>query len=187
MAAELDSPSVTGVAGRYASALFDLAREQDEVADVEADLGRFETLVRESDDLGRLVASPAFSAEDQVKGVSGVLDRANIGGLAGNFIKLAARNRRLFAVLDMVRDYRKLASAARGEATAEVVSAEPLSDAQEAALKDALRESAGRDVALTKRVDPDLIGGLIVRLGSRQVDTSLRTRLAGMKKAMASA
>lgn len=184
MAAEFDSPSVSGVAGRYASALFDLAKERGEVETVERDLGRFEELVNTSDDLRRLVTSPAFSAEAQVKGVMAVLGRADVSGLAANFIGLAARNRRLFASLDMVEAFRTLAARERGEVTAEVTSAEPLSDGQEAALRDALREVAGKEVTLTKRVDADLIGGLVVQLGSRQIDTSLRTRLAAMRKAM---
>ena len=187
MAAEFDSPSVSGVAGRYASALFDLAKERGEIERVEGDLGRFEALVNESDDLRRLVMSPAFSADEQSKGVVAVAQRAGIEGLASNFLGLVARNRRLFVVMDMVKAFRTLASRERGEISAEVTSAEPLSDGQENALRDALREAAGRDVSLTKRVDPDLIGGLVVKLGSRQIDTSLRTRLAGMRKAMMNA
>ena len=187
MAAEFDSPSVSGVAGRYASALFDLAKDRGEIERVEGDLGRFEALVNESDDLRRLVMSPAFSAAEQSKGVVAVAQRAGIEGLASNFLGLVARNRRLFVVMDMVKAFRTLASRERGEISAEVTSAEPLSDGQENALRDALREAAGRDVSLTKRVDPDLIGGLVVKLGSRQIDTSLRTRLAGMRKAMMNA
>ncbi len=184
MAADSPSSAVSGVAGRYASALFDLAKERGEIEAVEGDLGRFETLVNENEDLRRLIMSPAFSAEEQVKGVMAVLDRVGIGGLAANFIGLVARNRRLFVVMDMVKGFRAFASAERGEVTAQVTSAEPLSEGQEAALRDALREAAGREVSLTSRVDPDLIGGLVVQLGSRQIDTSLRTRLAGMRKAM---
>ncbi|MEM7568035.1 MAG: F0F1 ATP synthase subunit delta [Pseudomonadota bacterium] len=184
MAAEIQSPAVSGVAGRYASALFDLAKERGDIEGVEAELGRFEDLVNANDDLRRLIMSPAFSAQEQVKGMMAVLERAGIGGLAANFIGLVARNRRLFVVLDMVKAYRAFASAERGEVTALVTSAEPLSDAQEQSLRDALREAAGSEVSLSKRVDPDLIGGLVVQLGSRQIDTSLRTRLASMRKAM---
>ena len=188
MTAEFESPSVSGVAGRYASALFDLAKERGDIEKVEGDLTRFETLVNESDDLRRLVTSPAFSAEAQMKGVMAVLERAGISGLAANFVGLVARNRRLFVVMDMVKAFRRLASRERGEVTAEVTSAEPLSDSQENALREALKAAAaGKDVSLTKRVDPGLIGGLVVKLGSRQIDTSLRTRLAGMRKAMANA
>ena len=187
MTAEFESPSVSGVAGRYASALFDLAKERGEIERVEGDLTRFEALVNESDDLRRLVTSPAFSAEAQTKGVMAVLARVGISGLAANFVGLVARNRRLFVVMDMVKAFRRLASRERGEVTAEVVSAEPLSDSQESALREALKAAAGRQVSLTKRVDPGLIGGLVVKLGSRQVDTSLRTRLAGMRKAMVNA
>lgn len=179
-----DLPILSGVSGRYASALYDLAREQDAVAAVEADLNRFGAMLDESDDLQRLVRSPAFSADAQTKGLMAVLERAGISGLAANFIGLVARNRRLFVVRDMVRDFAKLAAHDRGEVTAQVTSAEPLSDAQEDALRAALREVAGREVTLTTRVDPALIGGLVVKLGSRQIDTSLKTRLAGMRRAM---
>lgn len=187
MTAEFESPSVSGVAGRYASALFDLARERGEIEKVEGDLTRFETLVNDSEDLHRLVMSPAFSAAEQSKGITTIAGRAGIDGLAINFLGLVARNRRLFVVMDMIKAFRTLSSRERGEINAEVTSAEPLSDAQESALREALRAAAGKDVSLTKRVDADLIGGLVVKLGSRQIDTSLRTRLAGMRKAMINA
>jgi F-type H+-transporting ATPase subunit delta len=175
---------VSGVAGRYAAALFDLANEQGAVAEVERDLDRFAALVAESSDLERLVRSPIFQADEQIRAVSAVAEAAGIGGLALNFILLSARNRRLFAVLDMVRAFKALAAEARGEVTAEVVSAEPLGDAHAAALKQALRDHVGKEVSLAAKVDPALIGGLVVKLGSRMIDTSLRTRLNALKVAM---
>ena len=175
---------VSGVAGRYASALFDLALDENALEAVERDLDGFAALVDESADLRRLVRNPIFTADEQTRALRAVLDRAGIGGLTGNFLLLTARNRRLFAVADMIRAFKALTAARRGEVRADVTSAEPLSDTQTAALSEALREVTGRDVTLNARVDPALIGGLVVRLGSRQIDTSLRTRLNALKVAM---
>lgn len=175
---------VSGVAGRYASALFELALESGSVETVEADLERFRALLEESDDLRRVVRSPVFTAEVQARAVQAVLERAGIGGIAGNMVALAARNRRLFAVPDMIAAFKRLAAEHRGEVSAQVTSAEPLSDKHVAALKEALKSVAGKDVALDRRVDPSLLGGLVVKLGSRMIDTSLRTRLNSLKVAM---
>lgn len=177
-----DDPMMATVAGRYASALFELASEQKQVAEVETALGQFETLVDGSDDLRRLVRSPVFSADDQVKAINAVLARAGIGGLAGNFLRLIAKNRRLFAVRDMIRGYRMLAARERGEVEAEVTSAFPLSQAQLDALRDQLRASVGgKPVTMSTRVDPGILGGLIVKMGSRMVDSSIRTKLVSLK------
>jgi len=158
---------VSGVAGRYATALFDLASESNAVEAVERDLDRFAALVDASPDLRRLVRNPIYTADEQTRALRAILDRVGIGGLTANFLGLVARNRRLFAVLDMVRAFRALAAQRRGEIKADVTSAEPLNDAQMQALKEALRDVTGRDVTLATRVDPALIGGLVVRVGSR--------------------
>ena len=179
-----DEPIMASVAGRYASALFELASEQRAVADVEKNLVEFQELLDGSPDLQRLIRSPVFSAEDQLKALSAILDRAGIGGLAGNFFRLIAKNRRLFAVPDMIKAFRALSARARGEVEADVTSAFALKDAQVEALKEALRASAGKDVQLNLRVDPGLIGGLIVKLGSRMIDSSLRTKLNTLKVRM---
>lgn len=179
-----DKTLVSGVAGRYATALFDLALESGALDAVDADLSRFTALLDESDDLVRLVQSPVFAAEDQLRAVSAVLAKAGIGGLVGNFVKVAASNRRLFAVPGMVSGYRQLLAKHRGEVTAEVTSAEPLSDLQTAALKEALKAQIGKDVTLSSNVDPALIGGLVVKVGSRMIDTSLRSKLNSLKIAM---
>lgn len=179
-----EANDVTGVAGRYASALFDLAKEAGAVEIVESDLSRFEALLTESADLERLVRSPAFTSEQQLAAVTAVLKAAGIGGLAGNFIKLVASNRRLFAIARMIRDYRALTAAARGETTAEVTVAEPLTERQESALKAALHGVTGKDVRILAKVDPSILGGLIVQIGSRMVDSSLKTRLNAIKHAM---
>ncbi len=180
-----DSKALTsGVAERYASALFELALDGKSLESVEADLGRFSDLLTESEDLHRLVNSPVFSADDQYRAVTAVLEAAGIGGLVANLVKVAAQNRRLFAVPGIISAFSRLAARHRGEVAAEVTSAEPLSEAHITALKNALRKSLDKDVALETKVDPDLIGGLILRVGSRMIDGSLRTKLSSLKLAM---
>ena len=172
------------MAGRYATALFELALEANAVEAVQADLDRFDALVTESTDLTRLVRSPVFSAEEQLQALSAVLDRTGISGLAANFLKLAASNRRLFAVRDMISAFRTLVAQHKGEVTAEVTVAEPLKDQHVDALRAALKSVTGKDVDLDIKIDPAIIGGLVVKLGSRMVDTSLRTKLNAIKHAM---
>jgi F-type H+-transporting ATPase subunit delta len=175
---------VSGVAGRYATALFDLARDANSIDAVQADLDRFGTLVAESADLARLVRSPVFSAEEQLAALSSVLQRAGIGALAAQFLKLVTQNRRLFAVADMARGFRDLVAQYRGETTAEVTVAEAIKDDHVAALRNALKAVSGKEVDLKIKVDPAIIGGLVVKLGSRMVDSSLRTKLNSIKHAM---
>lgn len=180
-----ESEHVSGVAGRYASALYALADEQRQTAEVAAALATIQTMIGESPDLQRLVRSPVFSSAEQTKALDALLSRAGISGIAANFVRLVAAKRRLFALSDMIRDYDKLYDVARGLTRAEVTSASPLSDAQVAALKDQLRgTSGGKDVELSVKVDPAIIGGLIVKLGSRMVDGSLRTKLNAIRTAM---
>jgi F-type H+-transporting ATPase subunit delta len=176
---------VSGVSGRYASALFSLAQDDRQAEPVAEALSRFDALIAESPDLERLVRSPVFSAADQLKALDAVLGQAEIGGVAANFIRLVATKRRLFFIREMIADYRKLYEASRGVTRAEVTSASPLSDANVAALKESLRASSGgREVALDTKVDPSIIGGLIVKLGSRMVDGSLKTKLNAIRLAM---
>ena len=172
------------MAGRYATALFELALEANAVEAVKADLDRFDALVAESADLNRLVRSPVFSAEEQLQALSVVLDRVGISGLAANFFKLLAANRRLFAVRDMIKAFRALIAQHKGEATAAVTVAEPLKDQHVDALRAALKSVTGKDVDLDIKIDPAILGGLVVKLGSRMVDSSLRTKLNGIKHAM---
>ena len=172
------------MAGRYATALFDLAAEVNTIDAVKADLERFDALTAASADLTRLVRSPVFSAEEQGQALGAVLDRAGIGGLAAKFLKLVTANRRLFAVRDMIRGFRGLVAQHKGEATAQVTVAEQLKDEHIAALRAALKSVSGKDVDLETNVDPAIIGGLVVKLGSRMVDTSLRTKLNSIKHAM---
>jgi F-type H+-transporting ATPase subunit delta len=179
-----EDPSVSGVSGRYATALFELARDEKSVDAVEADLDRFDALLGDSADLKRLVRSPVFSADIQLKALIAVLDRAGITGIAANFLKVLTRNRRLFAITDVIRAFRALVAKFKGEASADVTVAERLSDRNLDALKTALKSVTGKDVALNVKVDPSIIGGLVVKLGSRMVDSSLRTKLNSIKHAM---
>jgi F-type H+-transporting ATPase subunit delta len=177
-------PIVSGMAGRYATALFDLARESKAIDAVKVDLDRFDALIAESADLTRLVRSPVFSADEQLQALGAVLERAGIGSLAAKFLKLVTANRRLFAVRDMIRAFRERVALDKGEATAEVTVAEKPSDKHLEALRAALKTVSGKDVDLDIKIDPSIIGGLVVKLGSRMVDTSLRTKLNAIKHAM---
>jgi F-type H+-transporting ATPase subunit delta len=179
-----EDPSVSGVSGRYATALFELARDEKSVDAVMADLTQFEAMLAGSADLTRLVRSPIFGADVQSKALSAVLDDAKIGGISAKFLKLLTANRRLFAVSDVIRAFRALVAKFKGEATADVTVAEPLNDKNLDALKTALKSVTGKDVALNVKIDPAIIGGLIVKLGSRMVDSSLRTKLNSIKHAM---
>jgi F-type H+-transporting ATPase subunit delta len=175
---------VSGMAGRYATALFELALESNAIDAVKADLERFDALVAENADLRRLVRSPVFGADEQAKALKAVLAAAGIGGLSAQFLELVTSNRRLFAVRDMIRGYRQLVARHKGEVTAQVTLAEQPSDAHLAAIKDALAAVTKKDVQVDVKVDPAIIGGLVVKLGSRMVDSSLRTKLNAIKHAM---
>ena len=182
MAAE--HPSVSGVSGRYATALFELARDEKSIDAVKADLDKFDAMLNDSTDLKRLVRSPVFAAETQARAISAVLDKAGISGISANFLKVLTANRRLFAVADVIRAFNALVAKFKGEASADVTVAEPLSDKNLDALKSALTTISGKDVTLNVKVDPSIIGGLVVKLGSRMVDSSLRTKLNSIKHAM---
>lgn len=179
-----EEASVSGMAGRYATALLELALEAGSVDAVRADLDRFGAMMTDSADLTRLVRSPVFTSEEQARAVAAVLAKAGIEGLSARFIQLVARNRRLFAIRDMIGAFRTLVARHRGEASAEVTVAEPMADKHLAALKQALASVTGKEVDLAVRVDPAIIGGLVVKVGSRMIDTSLRTKLNSMKLAM---
>jgi len=177
-------PIVSGMAGRYATALFELALEEKAVDAVRADLEKFQALVDANPDLQRLVRSPVFTADEQARALGGVLEKADIDGLAAKFLKLVASNRRLFAVREMIVAYRALVARHKGEVSAEVTVAEELNDKYRDALAAALKSLTGKDVDLAVKVDPAIIGGLVVKLGSRMVDSSLRTKLNAIKHAM---
>jgi F-type H+-transporting ATPase subunit delta len=175
---------MAGVAGRYASALLETANEQGQLAAIEADIDTLQGALAESDDLRRMVRSPVFSAEDQAKALDALLGRIGVNPLTLNFFKVLARNRRLFAAEDIIRAFKALAAEARGEVQAEVASAVALSDSQLDALKEQLKSSVGKDVQLESTVDPSLLGGLVVKIGSRMIDSSLKTKLATLNTRM---
>ncbi len=176
---------VSGMAGRYAAALHALAVEQNATGPVGAALATFQALLDESPDLRRLVRSPVFSADEQTRALTPLLDKAGIGGTAANFIKLVAAKRRLFAIPDMIAGYKALDDAANGVTRATVTVAEPLSDTQTQALRQQLAAVAGaKSVDLDVSVDPSIIGGLVVKVGSRMVDSSLKTKLNAIRTRM---
>jgi F-type H+-transporting ATPase subunit delta len=180
-----EDPHISGMAGRYANALFELARESKAIDAVKADLERFAGLIGESADLQRLVRSPVFGADEQLKALSAILDKAGITGLAANFLRVITTNRRLFAARDMIRAYRALVARHKGEVSAQVTVAEALGDKNIEALKSALKSvTGGKDIDLDVRIEPAIIGGLVVKVGSRMIDSSLRTKLNAIKFAM---
>ncbi|WP_324288918.1 F0F1 ATP synthase subunit delta [Hoeflea ulvae] len=176
-----NSHHISGVAERYASSLYELAVEANSVDAVAKDLDRFKVMIDGSTDLQRLVDSPVFSAEDQSRSIIALIEKAGITGLVGNFLKVVASNRRLFAVPMMIRAYHEAVARDRGEVTADVTTAHALSPEQEQELKATLSSVTGKTVTLDVTVDASLLGGLIVKVGSRQVDTSLRTKLSTLK------
>jgi len=176
--------TVSGVAGRYATALFELGLEEKALEQIEIDLNRFGEALDAVEDLARLVKSPVFSAEEQGRALAAILEELEIEGLTKNFLLLVSKNRRLFAVPDMMTAFRAMLAAHRGETSATVTAASKLTEAQVTALKQALQAALGKDVMLDQRVDPSLIGGLMVKVGSRMIDTSLRSKLTSLKHAM---
>ena len=178
------STGTTGLAGRYAAALFDLAQERHAIDQVTGDLDQLQAMMRESADLRRVVESPLFSRDEQSKAMAAIAEHAGLSEIVTNFLAVIVRNRRLFALEDMIRAWRELLARHRGEVTAEVTSATPLSEAQQNALQQALKDAIGSNVAVSHDVDPGLLGGMVVRVGSRMVDSSLRTKLHRLQLAM---
>lgn len=175
------------LAGRYASALFDLAAESGTVTAVESDLDRLSAALKESADLRSLTTNPEVSRDAAEAAVGGVAQLLQLSDLTRNFLGVLAQNRRLSALPSMIRAFNTIAAAQRGEVTAEVSSAHALSDAQLASLKDKLTAREGRTVKLSTSVDPDLLGGLVVTIGSKRIDGSIRTRLNTLANAMKNA
>ena len=181
---EISGGITASLAGRYASALYDLASEQNAVPAVESDLEKLNSAIRESDDLAALVNNPQITRQAAGKAMDGVAGLLGLSTLTKNFLGVLAGNRRLSALPGMVRAFAAIAAAHRGEVTAQVTSAHPLDDAQLAALAAKLKTREGRDVKLKTAVDPDILGGLVVRIGSQMIDSSIRTRLNSLAQAM---
>jgi F-type H+-transporting ATPase subunit delta len=174
----------SGLAGRYAAALFDLADERHALDAVAGDLRELRTMVTGSPDLVRLLRSPVLSREQQAKAVEALAERAGLSELTRSFLGVVAGNRRLFAMPDMIEAYLKKLAERRGEVTALVTVAQPLNAARQTALTEQLRRALGARVAVDVRVDPSLLGGMIVKVGSRMVDASLASRLQRLRLAM---
>jgi F-type H+-transporting ATPase subunit delta len=174
----------TGLAGRYANAVFELAQEQGKVDRVAEDFAALKSMIADIPEFARLVRSPLLGHEDQTRALKPVLENAGADALTIKFLLTLAGKRRLFALDQVIAAYDRLVARLKGEVQAEVVSAHALSAAQTAELKSVLKEKLGREPRLDTKVDPTLLGGLVVKVGSRMIDSSLRTKLAGLRAAM---
>jgi F-type H+-transporting ATPase subunit delta len=172
------------IADRYASALFDLAKEGNALDAVAQDLKKLSDLIASNREVADLVKSPVLTRDQASNGMGGLMNRIGVDPLTWKFVKLLADKRRLFVLPQIARAYAQRLSDQRGEMTAEVVSAQALKDGQIAAIKASLRDTYKRDVRLETRVDPALIGGIIVKAASRQIDTSIRSKLQALSGAM---
>lgn len=184
MAVADEATRVSGLAARYATALFELAHERDALDAVAGDLATVRAMLDESADLRRMVRSPVIARDAQGRAIAAIAAHAGLGELAANFLGLLARNRRLFALSEMIRGFDARLALHRGEVTAEVASARPLSEAQQQEINAALARALDRKVLLRDIVDPSLIGGLVVKVGSRMIDASLKARLQALRLAM---
>jgi F-type H+-transporting ATPase subunit delta len=175
---------LTQIARPYAQALFDLAKSENAVDTVEQGLVAVGRLSSESEDFSRFLRSPVISADVKAQALEKLLAEARPDPTVANFLRVVARNGRLFALPAIIRGFRGLAAAARGEITADVSSAAPLSDTQRSNLAETLTRKIGKTVTLNEHVDHSLIGGLVVKVGSQMIDSSLKTKLTAMKVAM---
>lgn len=181
---ELSAGIQASLAGRYAVALFDLASEQGAVSTVESDLDKLVAALHESADLAAFIGSPEASRTEFAKAMAALGGHLKLSGLTQSFLGVLAQNRRVGKLPSIIRAFHMIAAAQRGEVTAEVNSAHALSAEQLATLEARLKAREGRNVKLTSRVDPDLLGGLVVTIGSKRIDSSIRSRLNSLAKAM---
>ena len=179
-----DNSHIAGLALRYANAVFELATEAGSIAAVEGDFLQLKAMLKDSPELMRLVRSPLFSRDDQARGMQAVLAKAGTGELARKLVLLLAEKRRLFALLDIIAAFEQLLAAQRGEVAADITSARPLSAEETAELRRVLKAKLGREPKLTAQVDERLLGGLVLKVGSRMIDSSLRSKLDGLRAAM---
>ena len=179
-----EATGVASLAERYAAALFELADERHALDAVAGDLRELRTMLQQSHDLARLLRSPVLSREDQAKAIAALSERAGLSELTRDFLGVVAGNRRLFAVPAMIEAYLNQLAERRGEVTAEVTTAQPLNETQQNTLGEQLRRAVGRRVTVDLRVDPSLLGGMIVKIGSRMIDGSLKSRLHRLQLAM---
>ena len=181
---DISSGIQASLAGRYAIALFELARDEKQIDEVGASLARLRQAVTESADLRELISSPLIGREDQARAIGAVVGSLGLDRLTGNFVGVLAQNRRLSQIPAVIRNFNLLAARHRGEITAEVTSARPLDDDQVAQIKQQLRTRMGRDIAVELNVDPAILGGLVVKIGSQMIDSSIRTKLNTLAHAM---
>jgi F-type H+-transporting ATPase subunit delta len=181
-----EATGVSGLAERYAAALFDLADERRALDQVADDLRQLRAMLQASSDLLRLIRSPILSRGDQAKAIGALAVHAGLSQLVRDFLGVVARNRRLFAITSIIEAFLQKLAMRHGEVSAQVTSAQPLSDAQLATLNEQLRRSIGSRVSVDLRVDPGLIGGMVVKVGSRMVDGSIRSKLQRLQLAMKS-
>jgi F-type H+-transporting ATPase subunit delta len=179
-----DTSLAAGLAGRYATALYELADEAKQLDAVAADLARIRAMIDESEELRRMMSSPLISRAQQAKSIDALVEQAGIGDLTRRFVRTVAGNRRLFGLRAVIDAFNRMLADRRGELTAEVTSAKPLSPQQAEAVNAALRGAVGRKVSMDLKVDPKLLGGLRVKVGSRLVDASLASKLQRLQLAM---
>lgn len=179
-----EKSSVSGLSGRYALALLDLAEDKKQLDKVAEELGELKQLVEGSEDLTRLIRSPIYSRDEQSQAMAAILDKAGASDLTRRFVLVVAQNRRLFVLAEMIDTYLAELARRRGEVTAEVTAARKLTAAQRKALDATLKKVVGAKVKVDLTVDPGLLGGLVVRVGSRMIDSSLRTKLAKLQFSM---
>ncbi len=179
-----DDSQISNVGGRYANALFDLAQDQKALAKVEADLKSLKNALADSRDLRMLLESPAFGAEDKAKGLAAIANAASFHATTRKFLGLLAANGRASALSEVIAGFEKIAAEARGEVQAHVTTAVPLTAAQAKGVAQALRQALGKDPQIETRVDPAILGGIKVRVGSRLFDASLRSKLDSLKFAL---
>ena len=179
-----ETTGATGLAGRYAMALYELAEDEGALDAVADDLRALSSMIEESDDLTRMIRSPVISRAEQGKAMTAILEQAGSGDLTRKFAGVLAANRRLFVLPDIIDQYLAVLAGRRGEMTAEVTSAQPLTEKQLATLEATLKRTVGGAVSIIQKVDPEILGGMVVRLGSRMVDSSLNTKLQQLRLAM---
>jgi len=174
----------TGIAARYATAMFELAQDDGALDALEGDIAALDTALADSDDLRDLIASPIYGRDETEAAIGAVASAMGLGQITSNTLRLMAQKRRLFILPALLAEVRALIAAHKGEVAADIVSARSLTDAQKAALQEALSASVGRDVKLNATVDESLIGGLVVKVGSRMIDTSIKAKLLTLKNTM---
>lgn len=180
----MSSETTGAIAERYAAALFELAEQQAALDQVAADLKALRNMAAASEDLVRLLRSPVIGRAEQTRAMTALAEKAGFADLTRRFLGLLGKNRRLFALWGIADAYDARLAAKRGEVTAQVFAAAPLTDKQVAALNETLKTAVGGKVAVAVNIDPSLLGGLVVKVGSRMIDNSLRTKLQHLQLAM---